>query len=240
MYELKLHVNSKTKSPNVVDIIKLSKKIGFDVNVDDERLYVVKTDKFDKSFVRLVVLSRELKGTKLLLNDIEIKNIDSIMNIYSCKREKFCKGECEYINYKWQFLIDVLLAENIDEIIKKYEMFHPIDERLFNLEEYPNIIITSDDEVMKIRKSELIGNFEGYSHNIELLCSVFKKEIYINKLINLPEEILLKKVSYSKSKEYKEKEEMEQGLQNLEMIIEKFGDEFEKRLRKVLDDYLKK
>jgi hypothetical protein len=233
MYDLELRYNSKSRSFKIKEINGIATKLGVIV---DEKSYIIKVDSYNSKFLRLLELTKDIKNTIVLLNDREIFDIDNLINLFGCKKRLYCSGECRYIGHNWSIILNYLSFDQ-NGIKKNINNIPQITENLFDLDNFPEIMVDSSDKDFYLNKKELINSFQQHAKLITTLCPKFKIEKYRNRFQSLPEKIKIIRMTYEDMRKIKDEIEEEQGQIAMENIIEKIGTEFEKRLRKVLKEY---
>ena len=235
MYDLELRYNSKSRSFKIKEINRIANKLGVNVD-DDEKKYIIRANSYNSKFLRLLELTKDIKNTVVLLNDKEIFDIDNLIYLYGCKKRLYCSGECNYLGHNWSVVLNYLSFDQngIKENIKNIPQ---ITENLFDLDNFPEIIIDSTDKDFYLNKKELISSFQEHAKLITTLCQKFKIEKYRNRFQSLPEKIKIRRMTYEDIRRIRDEIEEEQGQIAMENIIEMVGNEFEKRLRRVFKEY---
>jgi len=227
-----LSFNSKSRASNIEVAKRMLKDIKNCDIKDDGQYFTISGSEISKNIYELYLIVEQWKGSELKVNGKVIKNHWYIESVISCNRKSYCNGECIYLE-EWNTIFSFINNKNeIGEFT--------ISEEDFYVDDHPEILIESDDQYFSIYTKFLKDDFIEYCKTYLDVCPRFKKEKYLDNFKNIKNIIKIKRINYSDVQENREKRSEIELNEGMEVIINRMGDEFEKRIRKVLDEYFSK
>lgn len=244
MSNIKLTFNPKSASYTKT-VKKLARKLNTHKSERDISFLVVevKKDDADKDFRSLFNHVIDLEDTSIELDNKIVEDTYQFRHVINCRylnSNTHCYGICRMMNPE---LDRIFGAIGIFDRVGKLESFHPGDDLL-----NAGYAVVNDDNEILVNKHKLHERFLDDTKLQRRICQKYNLELVKEKFSKLPglapliftdentEDSVVEEECDVKGIE----EEFEKDSYNLnEDIVARIGDEFEKRLRKVLDEYFR-
>jgi len=256
MYSVELGFNSKSSSYRIKKAMKVANEIGFKVDEDEKNLIIVTSNELNNKIIELLTLIGHLSKTYLKIDNENVEEIPEFIEIIKCKRRNNCKGKCfiqKTVNggikeWEWNKVFQLI------GFIKKTWDYCDFNEWTFRFIQDPNLIIEESDEEIIIDKVILFDIYNDSRKLLRKYCPKFNDEEIVRKFNSLPEKIIIKKSEFKHADAYANEEDVdiedsfneeeegdvshnEDDVNHMDVLIKKFGDEVEERLRKVLKEF---
>jgi len=260
MSNIKLTFNPKNTSKYIKTARKLASKLNAYKSENNISFLVVevKKDDVDKDFRSLFNHVIDLEDTTIELDNVIVEDTYQFRHVINCRylnSNTHCYGICRMMNPE---LDRVFGAIGIFDRVGKLESFHPgdgllnagyavVDYAVVNYAVADYAVVNDDNEIL-VNKHKLHERFLDDTKLQRRICHKYNMELVKEKFRELPGLVPLIFTDENTEGSVVEEEcdvkgieeEFEKDSYNLnEDIVARIGDEFEKRLRKVLDEYFR-
>ena len=232
----KLVINTKSTSAKINDAVKAATKLNGKI-VDN--LMIVESNELNQDFIKLLQQVIGLKKVELSIDDNAVLDLRTFFETITCKRLKSCNGNCTMDNGRWKFIFMPLGVNG-----KQEQQF--VGESTFFSYKY-DLVKEIHSKHLIIDRDVLIEAYTKDFENQRNYCPKYRDSDAIEKVKDLPAEIEVKLGEYGDHDspigidldEIIKKREEEQNDYDEKLII-KVGEEVEKRMRIILDEYFSK
>ena len=240
MSKIQVRFTRNTRSMSLNDAIAIAEN---NEHYMDENFYYVHFEEANNELEELLSIIKVWKTTKLYYDDNDV-DVKSFMDTFYCREKLFCNGTCKYIGVKWRSIRDIINEINIENGIGD------VDKNFLQL--FTPFLTRKNEKQFTLNKAQLIDHLkEKWFFQIEF-CPIIdfeKSLIIIGKMPVIFE--VRDRFSEVREVHYPDARMALEEIINLEndngideeyhkRIAEIYAKIFEKRLRKILRDEIRR
>ncbi len=215
-----LRFNSKSSAASIKKALSLSTKMGG--IVDGDGMMRVKTGVLAKNFTTLFNEVKAVKRTELSIDGDEILDFEMFSEVVNCNKKRFCKGTCLINWWEWEAVFKAVGILGI----KRGEEFCTDDLMFLRVFDNTDILLDDTEKKIVLDRDALISAYTEFYQYPAKYCVKFNEKKILKKLKELSPQIMVEK-----------EVEEERNSSELDELVQLLGDEVEKRLRVVLEEY---